>query len=313
MIKRLTDNFAINDQVLSLVQPKRPIIQGVVCIKDEKGNILLTKKNIISYRGRVWTLEKLLDINVLENSGGFNIPVTDYNKMTGAVNIFSEDENMYVLDNTTKPCSDLNSQEAKSKNFKIRLFSVGDGGCQRDTDATILPFNRLPPNTFDNDVYNPIFFKDNNTFSSELNAISTKNGGFGGLYKANSNGEWQFKKVNAILNDQGMYDVADPKWHLSVTNYSNVNRDTVEELKFSHEYAAVRYDLEIKKDDLIFKANAATSTTTSQTYDVPVVNELGLYLCDNNYENIEMFSHVTFDSISFRDYKSLKVEYYLFV
>jgi len=323
MFKRISENFSINDKVLNLLEPKKPIIQGIICIKDPRGNVLLTKKNIITYRGRVWTLERLVDVNVL-SKGNFNIPRTVYNKATATANYFSEDETMNYNDQGVdgfKACSDLNSEEyGKGENFDIRLFSVGDAGCQRDTDGTILPFNRLPPNTFDDDIYNYIPFK-----SSSYTDLDNSNNG--GAYvrnnkgdDANGNGSWQFKKINlkkktnTAVQCGYTYYVDKPEWHLSVAPNLN-SLDDNEELKFSHEYAALRYDLIIDKTDLVYSKNSATTTTTSQTYEVPVINELGLFICNESYspETIEMFSHVTFDSISFRDYKSLAVEYYLFV
>jgi hypothetical protein len=183
----------------------------------------------------------------------------------------------------SRPCSFLNPLSENGKgDYKVRLFSVGDRGCQLSTDGKILPFERSPVNTFDNNIYSYVPFKE--TTYEPPSAITPY---------IKRDGKYLFKKVN-----WNGAEIENPQWYLSV-------RPSDTTIKFDHEYAAIKYSLSIEQDDLVY-------TTFNTT---PVINEVGLFICDENFSesSIEMFSHVTFDSISFKDYKSLVIEYYIFV
>jgi len=132
---------------------------GVAVFRDRAGNVLLRKKNLVTLRGRIFTLNKLFtNSNRNVNDAKLNVPfdprMNDNGVITDFNNVFSD-----------TPAYDTNKVQWNASNYitndvdrQICLFRIGKGGANWTPEGWEIVTNQpVPTNTA---LIDPIVFRN---------------------------------------------------------------------------------------------------------------------------------------------------------
>jgi len=185
-------------------------------------------------------------------------------------------ENLYKLDldRTIEDLADFVQDRSRS----ICLFSIGTGGTLPDN-----PWNPLIVNPWETSIASPVPFRSYTPSLGESLPTELEN-----IYYGKEDievGPDGAPAIQYFLKRMNIDTDFIPQWH--------IDRDT--------NVIAVKNILQIDKFD-------------GRNYKI---NEIAFYLAspkedENDFENFEMFSRITFDTESLHDNKSLTIEYYTF-
>lgn len=273
----------LNDKI-SLFDKKSgssSLVKGLVIIKDEEGNILLEKENLVLFNTRLFLFEHLFKAKY-ENS---------------------------MDEPTSLPDEELHKR-------KICLFTLGQGGA--DVNGT--PFNPFVPKFNDTKLATPIFFKKVDTSEpASDNPSITDNPDIGwvesGTYDDGTNGEKSlyYRKYFQCNFDNSTADIN--KQELDITTYYAKRFDrtqwrvdgTTGEICFS---MVMSVDTDECRGQFINEIGLLLADFEEPVYD----KNDNVYLIEDVKSNWELATRLTFDTESLSSLgKKITIEYRMYI